>query len=78
MARYGGTKQMDGLQGNILLKWMILRYPYVRKPPYPKNSMDVLDNYGSDTVRIRGKMVFMEEDVFIMVSFFFEEKEKEI
>ena len=36
---YGGVQKwgypkIDGLQGKILLKWMIWEYHYVRKPPY--------------------------------------------
>ena len=29
-----GYPQMDGSEGKILLKWMIWRHPYFRKPPY--------------------------------------------
>ena len=38
MELYGGFPEMglpnnDGLNGKILLKWMIWGYPYFRKPP---------------------------------------------
>ena len=32
-----GIPKMDGLQGKVLLKWMIWRYPHFRKPPYRSN-----------------------------------------
>jgi len=29
-----GVPKMDGLKGKLTLKWMILRYPHFRKPPF--------------------------------------------